>query len=663
METSSGQGDATTGEGVLDVGPSNVVSADTTIGLAGTNTLTVNLDEGSWLIEENASLALHVAAIEADDLGFDGSLTIENAARLDVQLPSDEPWRFENGTLNYQGDATIETFLAGDPVEFKHQATIHVDGSGRIAARVDLGGAVQINDAGRQLELVGGDLNDPNRMTGGTIQGNGLLSLPGGKALVGYGEILVDAIGGGELRADDGNLSVHGVNGLSILGTADTDGVLELGETLNTFLDLTEALELRGGEVRGAVLVANQGLTRGHGRIATNEFGNSGTTEAFNGTLQLDTSLQVDIDGRTTHDGEGSILAVDGDVEVLADLSDSFSGELEIGPGRTFAVMRPGVVFRNAPANEDQDGSGHFGRINITGGQLTAESFEQASRLRILGTVPSTLDVGSMTFESGSFTEIVFATGELHLSGEATVEPGADIVGGGTLGNRTGSVLTLQHNATVDVPLRNAGELRIGNSPGRARVHDFEQTATGLLEIELGGLIAGTQYDQLALRPLSGIATLDGTLDVTLLGGFAPDAGDVFEILTAPGGVSGVFATESLPSLAAGLQWNVLYDPTAVLLEILAGFAADFDEDGDVDGNDFLIWQNGFGVTGGATHSDGDADGDGDVDGNDFLAWQTEFGMAVGGGGATTARVPEPATAVLLLLAVGGLSGCRPGTP
>jgi hypothetical protein len=82
-------------------------------------------------------------------------------------------------------------------------------------------------------------------------------------------------------------------------------------------------------------------------------------------------------------------------------------------------------------------------------------------------------------------------------------------------------------------------------------------------------------------------------------------------------------------------------------------FEADFDGDGDVDGNDFLLWQVGFGanITSGATKMDGDYDNDGDVDGNDFLGWQVEFpspGEGNGSGGA----IPEPSS--ILLLAAGG---------
>ncbi len=54
---------------------------------------------------------------------------------------------------------------------------------------------------------------------------------------------------------------------------------------------------------------------------------------------------------------------------------------------------------------------------------------------------------------------------------------------------------------------------------------------------------------------------------------------------------------------------------------------ADFDDDGDVDGRDFLTWQRGFGlVAPNATHADGDADGDQDVDAADRDVWAAQYG-------------------------------------
>lgn len=78
----------------------------------------------------------------------------------------------------------------------------------------------------------------------------------------------------------------------------------------------------------------------------------------------------------------------------------------------------------------------------------------------------------------------------------------------------------------------------------------------------------------------------------------------------------------------------------------------DFDTDGDIDGDDFLSWQNGFPTASGARVSEGDADGNAAVDGDDFLIWQNNFPYA-----SVPSAVPEPAS--LMALALGGIAILR----
>jgi cytochrome c len=66
-------------------------------------------------------------------------------------------------------------------------------------------------------------------------------------------------------------------------------------------------------------------------------------------------------------------------------------------------------------------------------------------------------------------------------------------------------------------------------------------------------------------------------------------------------------------------------DAQLVRIEFLGSpriVSADFDENGSTNGNDFLLWQRGLGLSGGATRSDGDANVDGRVDAADLTEWR-----------------------------------------
>jgi hypothetical protein len=129
--------------------------------------------------------------------------------------------------------------------------------------------------------------------------------------------------------------------------------------------------------------------------------------------------------------------------------------------------------------------------------------------------------------------------------------------------------------------------------------------------------------------------------------------------MTATAGITGTFATASLPTLGGNLSWDLDYSATSLTLSVVTdGPSADFDNDGDVDANDLAKWKVGFGKQQGAEPFDGDADGDFDVDGGDFLVWQRQFGSAAPTSPAAGV-VPEPTTVTLAAVAALSLAWAR----
>jgi len=213
---------------------------------------------------------------------------------------------------------------------------------------------------------------------------------------------------------------------------------------------------------------------------------------------------------------------------------------------------------------------------------------------------------------------------------------------------------------------------------------------------------------------LQGTTDLSALLDLTnLIAGLADDLAG--EWVTAAGnfGLSGFDAFSGLSagsflddllvtldtSTAGAFSGSAILSPRSenasgfsgalpdiiLVIEGTISLPGDFDDDGDVDGADFLSWQRGESL-GGFNSSDladweenygttaavlsGDFDLDGDVDGGDFLSWQRGDGTAAGlalwennfgvGGAAlasSAANVPEPSTAILVGLALLAFAG------
>jgi hypothetical protein len=124
------------------------------------------------------------------------------------------------------------------------------------------------------------------------------------------------------------------------------------------------------------------------------------------------------------------------------------------------------------------------------------------------------------------------------------------LAGGG--GPRT-IVGTVNNVGLIDVVPSAAGLLSITGS----------LSSSGTINIDIGGLGAGSSYDRLAV---SGAVTLGGTLNVSLFGGFTPATSNAFGVMTY-GSVSGDFGTYNLPGGTAA--WTKASPPTTSPLTLV----------------------------------------------------------------------------------------------
>ena len=299
-----------------------------------------------------------------------------------------------------------------------------------------------------------------------------------------------------------------------------------------------------------------------------------------------------------------------------------------------------------------------WGTMHLSGAAGIYVTRVAGSKMEVGGTInidDSNVNIAAgVTLFNNSDLNLAAATSDLRFSGETTIENGVNFTGQGLLHNSAdGAGMRIANGVNFgQAGIDNESRLAIGlDAPGEVSVNRFESATDATLHMFIGGTTPGTELSNLLVT--AGTAQLDGTLTLSLFddgGDFAPELGDQFAIITAPGGVVGQFSDVVQPSgMPTGLLFEVQYTPTSVVLFVDNTYEADFDRDGDVDGADLAVWKSAYGLNNYA-----DANSDGISDGADFLVWQRQYGSGSAVMATSMAMaIPEPSTAALLLIAAG----------
>jgi autotransporter-associated beta strand protein len=533
-----------------------------------------------------------------------------------------------SGLVTINGSITgFAALIAGNVNITAPNLSVNVlDGAAATDFEIDrpLGGATLTKIGAGTLLLSG----LPNTYTGATTVSGGVLLL---------GKPAIDGAVQGDLTVNNATVRLAGSEQIAPSGAV----------TLNS-----STLDLNGlTETIGNLSLSGGAVTTGAGTLAVI----GSITQGASATSTIGGRLDLGGGSRTITSDDVPLLAVDLDIPaevVNGGIVKQGVGTLRLGGNSTFAGGVNHQIGKLLIAHDNALGTG---ALSLEGGAVESDGGARNISNPVVVNIPSTVSgSNSLTF-GGSFSTSLGAAltksgaGALTIAGPQSHAPGATLFAtAGTINFNSSAT-----GATLGVNLSNAGTLVNFNADqdlntlvvngGRAKVGDAAVLGANslsigpnaVLELKIGGLIAGSEFAQLVV---SGDAILAGALEITLANGFSPAVGHSFDILDW-GSLSGTFSSLNLPALGPLLTWNTSHLYTTGVLSVVgppALFTADFDDDGDVDAEDLSQWQGDFGI-----NDLSDADDDGDSDGADFLAWQRQFG-----GGlpaiASARVVPEP---------------------
>ncbi len=372
-------------------------------------------------------------------------------------------------------------------------------------------------------------------------------------------------------------------------------------------------------DLRSAVLSMN---------VTTGGFSTGGAVSAWGQVTLVDSRI---IDNRTENSGGGG-----GGVFSLGDIS----------------------LLRSTVADNTTEGAFSSGGGVSSNGSVTLHS-STISGNRTLGSASSAggilavddVDLTESTVSGNSTAGNTSSGGGVSSEGTITVTRSTIVDNWAQGASATGGGL---QTVTKDVLV--SGSIIANNLAGGGNA-DI-QPGTGTLTVDHSlvgdtiGLVIAAATNLLNQNPLLGPLAENGGPTQThapMLGSPVIDAGDA--LFASPPvfdqrGVTFVRIADGDGNGSAVIDLGS-YEVAAPATE-----SADFDDDGDVDGTDFLAWQRGFGINSGATQSDGDADSDFDVDAQDLGIWQTQFGGVAPLANATAPHASAADRASLIDLAI-----------
>ena len=314
------------------------------------------------------------------------------------------------------------------------------------------------------------------------------MAINNGGSLINGGTIQVSVAPGGPVAAvtTSGGATITNQSGGMITGL----GLIAIQSTSGT-ATITNS----------GVIAGTEGIALANGGIITNNAG--GTISGNNGIAIASSGGSTNLSNAGVINGNVTLGNGANTVQLFS--GGRISGSLDLGASAGSNLILDG--------SSDQTYSQAVTGATINAGSLTKQ-----------GTGDWLIDVAMNAPVSTNVLAGVLTVDGSLTSPSITIQTGGMLKGSGVL---IGNVL-------------NGGTLAPGNSPGTLTINgNFIQGPTGIYNVQIA---SAQNYSRLVV---TGSASLNGTLRLTLASGYQPAPGQSFTVLTAAKGISGTFHTIS----------------------------------------------------------------------------------------------------------------------
>lgn len=299
----------------------------------------------------------------------------------------------------------------------------------------------------------------------------------------------------------------------------------------------------------GTVSVLQNGVLIVEGKFSnfnatTNTF--SGGIWNVNGTFQFNNANIVNNAANLTLAGQ--IVDQNGANALLNFSNNSSKGVFTVSGGQTFTTSG---TFANAgklivAQNSGFSVGGSGTNYNQTGGKTTVD--------------------GTLSVPIGGAVDITGGTLEGAGTAQGSVAMGGMVQRAEVLAGKTRIGKTLLRPSTTPATFI------IGDSKTQSGLftvtNNYSQLSSGVMDVQIGGTTAGTQYSQLNV---TGATSLNGTLNIARINKFLPQVGQQFTVLNSTTGVSGTFSTVNGTKINSKEHFAISYNSNSVVLTAETG--------------------------------------------------------------------------------------------